>query len=41
VLDDKLRSHAEELGIACASDERYERLAQLLERLEPPDGDYV
>jgi hypothetical protein len=41
VLDDELRSYAEELGIAYASDERYERLAQLLERLEPPDNDYA
>jgi hypothetical protein len=41
VLDDELRGYAEELGIAYASEERYERLAQLLERLEPPDDDYA
>jgi hypothetical protein len=41
VLDDELRCYAQELGIAYASDERYERLAQLLERLEPPDNDYA
>ena len=41
VLDDELCCYAQELGIAYASDERYERLAQLLERLEPPDNDYV
>jgi diadenosine tetraphosphatase ApaH/serine/threonine PP2A family protein phosphatase len=41
LLDDELRSYAQELGIAYASDERYERLAQLLERLEPSDDDDV
>ena len=41
VLDAELRSYAEELGIAYASDEGYERLGQLLERLDPPDDDYA
>ncbi|HET6172871.1 MAG TPA: hypothetical protein VFD90_09705 [Gaiellales bacterium] len=41
VLDHELRSYAEELDIAYAGEESYELLAQLLERLEPPDDDHV